>query len=343
MPFPSALRSVGIAGVGAYAPPRRLTNEDLSKIVDTSDEWIRSRTGIRERRIMDPGTTTSDMGVIAARKALASAAIAPADVDLIVVATATPDMVFPATSCIIQHRIGAVKAACFDLEAGCTGFIYALSVGAQFIMTGAYDRVLVIGTDALSTVTNWKDRNTCVLFGDAAGAVVLTPAGTGEGILSLHLGADGSGAELLKVPAGGSRLPASRETVDKDQHYLQMAGSEVFKFAVKVMGEAALEALRQAGITTDEVTCFVPHQANIRIIEAAAKRLGIGMDRVFVNVAHYGNTSCASIPLALSEALEAGRIKQGDVVVIVGFGAGLTWGAGVVRWTNHVQVATVDG
>jgi len=325
--------SAGIVGVGSYAPSRKLTNSDLEKIVDTSDEWIRTRTGISERRICEDGVPTSEIAVIAARRAIAQAGISPEEIDLIICATVTPDMPFPAMGCIVQDKLGATRAAAFDLEAGCSGFMYALAVGTQFIESGVYENVLVCGADSLTRITDWTDRNTCVLFGDGGGAVLLKPVEEGYGVLSFQLGADGSGGDLLKMPAGGSLMPASRETVDKKLHTIKMAGNEVFKFAVKVMGDAAVKALEKAHVRTDEVKCFIPHQANMRIIEAAARRLGIGMDRVFVNLNKYGNTSCGSIPLALSEALELGRIKKGDIVVMVGFGAGLTWASNVVRWS----------
>ncbi|MCL5773249.1 MAG: ketoacyl-ACP synthase III [Firmicutes bacterium] len=326
------LRSVGIASVGAYTPAKRLTNFDLEKMIDTSDEWIRTRTGIKERRIVENGVCTSDMGVIAARMALERAGVSPDEVDLIITGTATPDMFFPSTGCIIQDKLGASKAAAFDLEAGCTGFVYSIAVGAQFVQTGLYKNVLVVGSDTLSKVTDWTDRNTCVLFGDGAGAVLLKPVPEGTGILSLYLGADGSGGELLKIPGGGSKHPANKESVEKKQHYIKMAGNEVFKFATRIMEVAALEAIKRSGLTVEDVSCFIPHQANVRIIEAAAKRLRIPMDKVFVNVSNYGNTSNGSIPIALFEAQEQGRIKKGDAIVIVAFGAGLTWASSVIRW-----------
>jgi 3-oxoacyl-[acyl-carrier-protein] synthase-3 len=323
----------GISGLGVHVPERVLTNYDLERMVDTSDAWIIERTGIRERRLAAPGECTSDLAVKAARKALDAAGLPAAAVELIIVATATPDMLFPATACLVQDRLGARQAAAFDLEAGCSGFIYGLAVGAQFIRAGAYKNVLVIGADTLSKITNWKDRATCVLFGDGAGAAVLQPVEPPRGILSVYLRADGSGADLLKLPAGGSRLPASAETVRGDLHYLAMNGREIFKFAVRAMGEAAVEALRRAGIRQEEVDCFIPHQANIRIIDALAKRLSLPPDKVVVNVDRYGNTSAASIPLALYEAVSAGKVKPGESLVLaVAFGAGLTWGALVLRY-----------
>ncbi|MBO8129441.1 MAG: ketoacyl-ACP synthase III [Peptococcaceae bacterium] len=324
--------AVGITGIGSYVPDKVLTNYDLEKMVETSDEWIRERTGIRERRIVHPDQATSDLAVIAAEHALKDAGIDASEVDLIIVATATPDMLFPSTACLVQNRIGADHAGAFDLQAGCSGFVYALSVGSQFVATGKYKRVLVIGAETLSRITNWDDRTTCVLFGDGAGAVVLERVTRGRGILASCLGADGAGADILCLPAGGSRLPASEQTVAAKQHYLSMNGREVFKFAVRVTEEATRQVLQQAGLTVEDVDHLILHQANIRIMEAAAKRLGIGSDRLVVNVDRYGNTSSASIPLALSEAVVDGRIKDGDCVVMVAFGAGLTWAASAIKW-----------
>lgn len=329
--------SAGIAGIGTYVPERVLTNADLEKMVDTSDEWIRTRSGIRERHIAAPEEATSDMSVIAAERALLDAGVSPEEVDLIIVATNTPDMLFPATACLVQDRLKAKHAAAFDLAAGCTGTIYAMVAGSQFINIGAYKTVLVIGAETLSKVLNWEDRNTCVIFGDAAGALVLRPARKGYGLLAFKLGSDGGGGPLLTLPAGGSRMPVSLETVEKKLHTVHMNGREVFKFAVRVMGEAAEEVLSAAGLTKDDLDFFIPHQANIRIIEAAAKRLGLSMDKVMVNVDRYGNTSTASIPLALDEALREGTIKNDDNIVMVGFGAGLTWGAVALRWYDYKE------
>jgi len=301
------LINVGIAGTGTYVPERVLYNSQLEELVDTSDEWIRSRSGIRERRIARPDQATSDLAVAAGERALENAGIAPEEVDLIITATNTPDMFFPATACLVQEKLGAKNAGAFDLAAGCTGFIYALATGSQFITTGSCRTVLVIGAENLSKITNWKDRNTCVLFGDGAGAVVLRPTVADRCILSFKLRADGAGALHLHMPAGGSRQPATRETVEQNKHYIHMNGREVFKFAVRVMGEAAEEVLALAG-------------------------LSLPMEKVLVNVDRYGNTSTASIPLALEEALQSGRIKKGDNVVMVGFGAGLTWGAVAIKW-----------
>lgn len=321
-------RPVGITGIGISLPDRIMKNVELEQMVDTNDEWIRSRTGIQERRIADPGTSTSDLAAEAARNAMADAGVEPQDIDLIIVATVTPDAYFPATACIVQDKIGAAKAAAFDLEAGCSGFVYALAVGSQFIKTGVYNTVLVIGAETLSKVIDWRDRNTCVLFGDGAGAAILREVEAGYGIISIELGSDGSGGELLNLPARGSGAG-----LDKIE-YLQMVGREVYKFAVRIIGTSAARAVKGAGLTAEDVNCFIPHQANIRIIEAAAKRLGVDMDRVYVNVHKYGNTSAASIPVALYEAVQEGRIRKGDNIVIVGFGAGLTWGSSVIKWSR---------
>jgi len=325
--------NAGILGIGACIPERILTNAELEQMVDTSEEWIRSRTGITERRIAEREQATSDLASVAAERALADAGTEPGEVDLVIVATNTPDMFFPATACLVQDRIGVKKkAGAFDLAAGCTGFVHALAVGSQFIAAGTCRRVLVIGAEIMSRVINWEDRRTCVLFGDGAGAVVLGPVPSGSGILAFKLYSDGSGGPNLLIPAGGSRCPASMETLDRKLHYLQMNGREVFKFAVRVMGEAAEEVIAEAGLEKPDIDFFIPHQANIRIIEPAAKRIGIPMEKVLVNVDRYGNTSTASIPLALEEAVRSCRINNGDHVVMVGFGAGLTWGAVVVKW-----------
>ncbi|GAB6933527.1 beta-ketoacyl-ACP synthase III [Calditerricola satsumensis] len=323
---------VGILGTGSHLPEKVLTNADLEKMVETSDEWIVTRTGIRERRIARPEEASSDLALEAARKALDAAGVTPEALDLIVVATVTPDMMFPSTACIVQEKLGATRAAAFDLSAACSGFLYGVAAAAQFIQTGMYRYALVIGVDCLSKITDWTDRATCVLFGDGAGAVVLGPVPEGYGFLSFELGADGSGGDLLKLPAGGSRLPASEKTVRGRQHYIAMNGSEVFKFAVRILGAAAEEALKKAGLTKEDVDFLVPHQANYRIIDAAMRRLGLAEDKVVINLDRYGNMSSASVPVALDEAVRAGRIHAGDLLVLVGFGGGLTWGAAVLRW-----------
>lgn len=323
---------VAIVGIGSAMPERIVTNEDLTRIVDTSDEWIRTRTGICQRRIADEQTATSDLCVTAAARALADAGISAEELDLIIVATVTPDMLFPATACLVQDRIGAKNAGAFDLSAGCSGFIYGLATGSQFIAGGLYNTVLVVGAETLSKIVDWQDRNTCVLFGDGAGAAVLKRAPEGRGILAFHLGSDGSGGDLLSIPAGGSRLPASAQTIAKRQHYLQMSGNEVFKFAVKVMAEASVKVLEKCNKTKEDIDFLIPHQANTRIIDAAVKRLGLSGDKVYVNLDRYGNTSAASVPVALDEAVKEGQIKKGDIIVLVAFGAGLTWGASVIEW-----------
>ena len=325
-------KAVGIIGIGSFAPEKILTNKDLEQIVDTSDEWISERTGIKVRHIVADGENTSDIAAKAAERALKDAGLTADDIDLIVVATATPDMLFPSTACLVQNKLKAAKAAAYDLAAGCSGFMYAIVTASQFIKTGLYKHVLVIGAESLSRILDWTDRNTCVLFGDGAGAVVLGEVPEGYGILGSNLGADGSGGDLLCLPAGGTSKPATEETVRDRLHFVHMAGNEVFKFAVKVMGEAALNALEHAKIDTSEVDWLIPHQANIRIIQSAAKRLKMPMEKVIVNVDKYGNTSSASIPIALEEAIHDGRIKSGQVITMVGFGAGLTWASAVMRW-----------
>jgi len=323
---------VGIIATGSYTPPRVLTNFDLEKMVDTSDEWIRTRTGIVERHIADPEVATSDLALQSATAALNAAGLQPGDIDLMVVATVTPDMFFPCTASLLQHALGASNATAFDLVVGCTGFVYGLAVAREMVTTGAYHRALVTGAETLSKITDWQDRGTCVLFGDAAGSAVVAPVPDGHGILSYSLGNDGSNADALKVVAGGSRVPTSAETVANRQHYLQMAGPEVFKFAVRAMVESSEEAVNRAGLTMKDIDLVIPHQANFRIIDAAAKRLGIPLESFVCNVDRYGNTSSASIPLALDEAVRAGRVKSGDHVMLSSFGAGLAWGTMVMRW-----------
>jgi len=326
------VRGCGIRGLGVAIPPVRLTNYDLEKMVETSDEWIVERTGIRERRLATPELATSDLAVQASLMALEDAGMTPEDVDLVIVASASPDMFFPATACLVQARIGATRAAGFDMEIGCTGFVYALVVGSQLVKSGLYDNVLVVGAETLSRVINWKDRNTCVLFGDGAGAAVLCPVEEGRGIIGSHLGADGSGADLLKLPAGGSRLPASHETVDAGLHYVHMDGKAVFKFAVKSMNSAVQIVLNQCGKTPQDIDLLIPHQANLRIIDSACQYLGIPRDKVMINIDRYGNTSSASVPIALWEAVKGGRVSPGDFLVLVAFGAGLSWGSVAITW-----------
>ncbi|MDQ7094724.1 beta-ketoacyl-ACP synthase III [Desulfosporosinus sp. PR] len=328
------MRSVGIVGTGSYVPDKVLTNADMEKLVDTNDEWIVTRTGIKERHIAPEGMPVSELCYQAALKALADAKIEPEELDLVIVATVTGDHAFPSTSCIIADRLGAKNAAAFDLQAGCTGFIYGVTAASQFISTGLYKTALVIGGETLSKIINWEDRSTCILFGDGAGAAVLRPVEEGYGFLSFELGSDGSGGKLLTQPAGGSRYPASRETVEKNLHTIQMEGKEVYKFAVRIMGDVSVNVLEKAGLTKEKVDLLIPHQANIRIVEASVKRLGISPERVVVNLDRYGNMSAASIPVALDEAVRAGRLREGDIIVMVGFGAGLTWGACVLKWTK---------
>lgn len=326
------LRPVGIAGMGSAYPDRVLTNADLEQMVDTSDEWIRTRTGILERRIAGPDETCSTFAIAAARKALEHAKIDPSEVDLIIVGTVTPDMPFPTVSCMIQDALGCTRAAAMDISAACPGFIYGVTTGAQFVATGMYDTVLVVGAEVLSKITDYTDRNTCVLFGDAAGAAVLRPAREGRGLLASVLGAEGSGGQHLYLAGGGSKHPASHETVDQKLHYLRMNGQEVFKFAVRVMTDSTQKVLEKSGYSLADLDLLVPHQANLRIIDAATKRLDVPGDKVLVNLDRFGNTSTATIPVALDEAVSAGRIKDGDLMVLVSFGAGLVWGAVAVRW-----------
>lgn len=328
------LKRAGIIGIGSYLPENIVTNFDLEKIVDTSDEWIASRTGIKRRRIADENTATSDLATIAAQRALECANTSIDEIDLIIVATLTPDFPFPSTACIVQDRLKAHNAAAFDLSAACSGFVYGMAMGRSFIETGMYKKVLVIGAETMSKILDWQDRNTCVLFGDGAGAVVLGEVNDDEGILSVHLGSDGAGAEYLNQPAGGTRMPASEKTINDRLHYVKMNGSEVFKFAVRVMADAANEALELADMNIEDVDYIVPHQANIRIIESSIiKRLKYPMEKVFVNLHEYGNMSGASIPVALDEAYRQGKFKKGDNVLLVGFGAGLTWASSLIKWS----------
>jgi 3-oxoacyl-[acyl-carrier-protein] synthase III len=326
------LRTVSITGVGSYVPDRILSNADLEKLVETTDEWITSRTGIKERRIAAEGETTSDMATAAARKALERAGVTAADLDLIIVATITPDMPFPSTACLVQYRLGASRAAAFDIEAACSGFVYALDIGSHFVASHTYNTVLVIGAEKMSSVVDWKDRNTCVLFGDGAGAAVLQNRPAAHGLLTTCLGSDGAKAGLLEVRGGGSACPATAKSVAEGMHFLRMDGKETFKNAVNAMVTAATEALERCGLSIQQIRCIIPHQANQRILSAVAERLGAGPDQVFSNVDRYGNTSAASVAIALDEAVGAGRINRGDLVLLVVFGAGLTWGAAVIEW-----------
>lgn len=326
---------VGISGIGSFVPEKILTNHDLSQMVDTSDEWIVERTGISERRIGREDISTSDLGTEAAKRALKDANLKAEDIDLIIVATITPDHLFPSTACIIQHNLGAINAAAFDINAACTGFIYGVVTGAGFIKSGMYNRVLVIGGENLSKVVDWKDRNTCVLFGDGAGACVLERCDEGYGILSYELGADGENREVLIQPAGGSKIPASMETIEKNLHTIKMDGREVFKFAVRTMDRASTSVLKKVKLDVEDIDLLIPHQANIRIIDAARKKLDLPMDKIYVNLDRYGNMSSASVPVALDEAVREKKIKKGDNILLVAFGAGLTWGALILKWNKE--------
>ena len=325
-------RTCSITGVGSYVPVKILTNAHLEKMVDTSDEWITTRTGIKSRRQAAKDEFTSDMAAHAAQRAMKKAGVTADQIDLIIVATITPDMPFPATACIVQQKIGARRAAAFDLEAACSGFIYGLEIGQQFIMSRTYDTVLVIGAEKLSSIVDWKDRNTCVLFGDGAGAAVLQSRPNSHGLLTAVMGADGSKGGLLHMPGGGSRCPASADSVAARLHYLRMDGRETFKNAVQAMYHAAQEALRRCELDISKIKCVIPHQANRRIIDAVGKRLGATPEQWFINLDRYGNTSAASVAIALDEAVSSGKIQRGDLILMMVFGAGLTWGAAVIEW-----------
>lgn len=320
-----------IAGTGSYVPARVLTNADLERMVETSDSWIVERTGIHERRIAATGEACSDLGTRAAEAALKAAGVSASDLDLILVATCTGDMLLPSTACLIQHRLGALRAAACDLSAACCGFVYALSVADAYIRTGSR-AVLIVASEVMSAITDWTDRNTCVLFGDGAGAAVLTATNGERGILSSHLHSDGTLWDLICVPGGGSRIPASDRMVAERQQFVKMRGNETFKVAVRTLEEVAREALSANHLSIDDIDLYIPHQANVRIIKAVAARLGLPLDRVFMNMDRYGNTSAASIPLALDEAVRTGRLKEGNLIMLGAFGSGLTWSAVVIRW-----------
>lgn len=319
-------------------PEHVLTNVDLAEFVDTSDEWIRQRTGIVERRIAGEGETTFSLSLQAARAALEVADLDPVALDLIIVATMTPEYAFPSTACLVQDALGAERAAAFDLSAGCSGFVYGLSLVADLIAAGTYSRALIIGAETFSRILDWTDRNTCVLFGDGAGAIVVQANGAPGGVLSSVLGADGSGGELLILPGGGSAHPATSETVEQGLHFTRMEGRPVFRFATRIMPQVARQVLEQADLTVEEVALFIPHQANDRILQAAARGLGVSSERMFSNLDRYGNTSAASIPIALCEAIEQGLVSRDDLIVFVGFGAGLTWAAAAIRWSMPLPV-----
>lgn len=322
-----------ITGVAGYLPPRVVTNLDLEKIVDTNDEWIRTRTGIRERHHVDPGVGSSHLGTEAAKKLLAEKGVSPEEIEMIVVATVTPDMMFPATACLIQDRLGAKKAWGFDLSAACSGFAYALTVGSQFVASGAHKKVLVIGCDVMTSILDFTDRATCVLFGDGAGAVLIEPATSeSEGIVDFANDIDGSGGCNLFMPAGGSLHPASHETVEKRMHYVQQEGAQVFKYAVRRMADLACQILERNGFTSRDLALVVPHQANLRIIRAMQQRLGVDDSKILVNIDRAGNTTAATIPLGLRDAVDQNRLKKGDLVLLIAVGAGFTTGAILMRW-----------
>ncbi len=325
--------SIIIKGIGAYTPDRVLTNSDLAHMVDTSDEWIQSRTGIKERRIAADNESCSDMATKAAEKAIKNAGLTAQDIDMIIVATITPDMPFPSTACLVQKQLGISPIPCFDVEAACSGFLYILDIASSMLKTGNYKNALIIGAEKLSSILDWEDRSTCVLFGDGAGAAVLSISDCANvGIIGTRLAANGNDAKILYMPGGGSTCPASVQSINDRQHYLKMLGKEVFKSAVKVMEQSTIDMLREYNLNADEISCFIPHQANIRIIESFSTRMKIPMERIPVNLDRYGNTSAASIPLALDEALNNNKIKNGDYVLMIAFGAGLTWASTLLKW-----------
>ncbi len=328
------LQNAGIIGLGFCVPDRVVTNDELAQTVDTNDEWIAARTGIRQRRIADADTATSDLALVAAQRALADADMNADELDLILCATTSGDYIWPATACVIQHKLDASRAAAFDLSAACSGFCYGLATAAGFLQTGTMRRILVIGADTLSKQVNWQDRGTCILFGDGAGAAVLSPCAADTGILASSLGSDGSGVESVWIPAGGTRTPNTPNTLEQKQHLISMRGQEVYKFAVKIVPEVVEDVLRKACLRPGDIDLLVLHQANARIVHSAAERLGIAPEKVFMNLDRYGNTSAASIPIALAEAQQQGRLNPGSVIVTVGFGAGLTWAANVIRWNR---------
>lgn len=325
------MRKTGIIGVGKYLPKKILTNPDLEKMVDTSDEWITTRTGIKERRIAAKNEAASDLAIKAALDSLKDAGLGASDIELIIVASITPDMQFPSTACIVQQGIGAKKAVCFDISAACAGFIYAVNIAEQFIVRGVYKNALVVGTEVLSSVTDWKDRSTCVLFGDGAGAVVLSEVKTG-GIISTYLSSDGSMSDILMVPGGGSRHPASAKTIDNRMHYIKMRGNELFKVAVNTMSDAAVKVMAAAKLASGDIDLVIPHQANTRIIAAVAKKLRLPISKFYLNIERYGNMSSASLAVALCEAVKEGRVQKGDTILLDAFGAGLVCGACIIKW-----------
>ncbi|MDO9392160.1 MAG: beta-ketoacyl-ACP synthase III [bacterium] len=326
------MKRIAILGTGSYVPEKILTNADLEKMVETTDEWITQRSGIKERHVSDEKTPTSKLSLEAAKKALEASGVKPEELDFILIGTVTPDMMFPSTACLVQAALGAKNAAAFDISAGCTGFIYGLELARSLIVADPRRKVLVIGAEELTKITDWTDRGTCVLFGDGAGAAVLGEVEDDRGILSTYLGADGNLGDLIFQPGGGSLNPASHKTVDEKMHFVKMAGNKVFPHAVRNMLDASTKALASAGVSKEQLNLLIPHQANIRIIEAIAERLGAGNEKIYINIQKYGNTSAASIPIALDEAVRNGKIKKGDLIMLVAFGAGLTWGAVLIRW-----------
>jgi 3-oxoacyl-[acyl-carrier-protein] synthase III len=329
----SQMRRAKITGLGTYVPPRVMTNKDFEKIVETSDEWILSRTGIRERHVVDKGVATSDLAAEAGKIALTRRGIDPQEIEAIIVATVTPDMLFPSTACLVQNKLGIKSVWGFDLSAACSAFVYALQTGAQFVMTGTHKKVMVIGADVMSSILDYTDRATCILFGDGAGAVILEPSEDDAGIIDFHHEVDGSGGCSLYMPAGGSLNPASHETVDKKMHFVHQDGQAVFKYAVRKMGEACEKVLARNGVSAGDIDCFIPHQANQRIISATAERVGLKPESVIINIDRYGNTTAGTIPLAMQTAIEEGRLKKGDLVLLASVGAGFTVGATLLRWT----------
>jgi 3-oxoacyl-[acyl-carrier-protein] synthase-3 len=326
------LTKTNIVSTGSYLPEKVLTNYDLEKMVETSDHWITERTGIKERRIANENQTASDLAYEASKVALGRADLNAEDIDLIITATVTGDMPFQSTACILQDKLGAKKAAAFDINAACSGFLYGLHVADSFIRSGMHNKILVVGTEVLSKITDWEDRTTCVLFGDGAGAVIVEPTTENRGIISMSINSDGSMWDLLYLPAGGSKIPASIESVDNKLHYIKMRGNEIFKFAVRTLEDLVIKILEENKLTPSQLSLLIPHQANLRIIQAAADRLGLPMEKVLINIDKYGNTSAASIPIALDEAVMSGRIKDGDYILLEAFGGGITWASALIKW-----------
>lgn len=325
----------GVLGTGFYVPDNVLTNADLERMVNTNDEWITERTGIKERRFVDEGVPVSSIAMNAAQNALDDSGVSASELDMIIVATFTSDMRIPTTSCLLQHRLGATNAAAFDLSAACSGFTYAMAMASQFVENGTYKNILVIGAETLSKYTNYEDRNTCILFGDGAGAAVIGRVEEGYGILSFDLGSDGAGGEFIKMPSSGSLCPVTAETIENKENLIYMDGKAVYKFAIHCMGDTIEKSLEKIGMSKSDIDWFVPHQANIRIIQSAAKRFSMPMDKVIVNIHKYGNMSAASIPVALAEAAKEKKFKKGDIIALSGFGAGLTWGSCILRWSKE--------